>query len=161
MDSPDAESVFFLCFSWSIVVALFVERVLHAIVYFVASLGLVKSADGVKRFASITVVKEGVSGIFDIVQGAILSLTTLFSYWALFLVGVAVVFFAVVIMSDFASVLTTWVSVYNSEASSSLRSLFLTGLQWGSTLSVHSFLRGIPSGSFSKGSFLMFSFLSR
>jgi len=131
MNSPDAESVFFLCFSWSIVVALFVERVLHAIVYFIASLGLVRSADGVKRFASITVVKEGVSGIFDIVQGAVLSLTTLFSYWALFLLAVTVVFFAVVIMSDFASVLTTWVSVYNSEASSSLRSLFLTGLQWG------------------------------
>ena len=131
MDSPDAESVFFLCFSWSIVVALFVERVLHAIVYFIASLGLVKSADGVRRFASITVVKEGVSGVFEIVQGVVLSLTTLFSYWALFLLAVIVVFFAVVIMSDFASVLTTWVSVYNSEASSSLRSLFLTGLQWG------------------------------
>jgi hypothetical protein len=89
--------VFFVCV-WSAFIGFIFERLLHAIVYFLVSGVTAAGGSGVsvKRLASMEVLKEGISGVFEtvhgVVQGVGTFLVSLLSSWVFIITMLFLIF---------------------------------------------------------------------
>ena len=121
---------------WSTLFALIIERMLHAVVFCVIGsvIATNDASNALRQNASLEVLKEGISGTLDGTQGLVQSIGTLFvtlvSSYAFILGILLAVFIGASIQLEAAELLSKWISVYNSDVSSSMRSAFLLSLQY-------------------------------
>ncbi|KAJ1468512.1 hypothetical protein T484DRAFT_3629701 [Baffinella frigidus] len=134
---PHLIPLFFAIFAWTSLLGIVCERLLHASIFFFAS-SLVSAGGAsasLKRFASMEVMKESFSGIFDSMQGVALSagtfIFTVLTSW-LFIGSVCcVLFLSVSLQHESSEIITSYVRVYNGDLSRRLRTEFLLILQYG------------------------------
>lgn len=130
-------SLFYFICVWSALVGVVLERFLHAAVFFIAS-SLVTAGGGsnsLKRFASMEVIKESLSGIFDSIQGFFLAAgtfsVTVVTSWFFILTTLLIVFFVACLQHESSELIISYIRIYNSEISTVLRQTFLLTLQYG------------------------------
>lgn len=126
----------FVC-AWSAVVGIVFERLLHAVVFFMASsvVAVGGGTGSLKRFASMEVLKEGILGVFDSVQSAFLAAATFMgtvsTSWFFIVSVLLVVFFAMCLQHESSELITSYIRIYNSDVSRTVRSMFLVSMQYG------------------------------
>lgn len=130
MSSEVGQSVSGVVAVWTLVLALVVERFCHALVTLVVGIVVGSAKFSSRRLAGGLVVKEVVVAQLDVVRGLFLTLTSLVSYWIFFFTLAVLLGVLVLAAAEAPSILTYYISVYNSAESASLRQTLLLLSQW-------------------------------
>jgi len=127
------DDAFWLWFSGSLLLAFTVERILNA--FFTSVIWLVIPRAGLQRYASLSVVREGVSGIIDCVVSIFPVITSMFSRWSTLLVLFFLIIIGVGLQSQSSVILLNFHALYNNPVSVLLRDSFMESLRFAKIFS--------------------------
>ena len=127
------DDLFWVWFSVSLLLAFTIERILNASITSVFWLAIPKA--GLQRYASLSVVRESVSGVIDCIVSIFPIVTNLFSRWWALLVLFFLVIIGVGVQSQSSTILLNFQALYNDSVSVLLRDSFMESLRFGKIFS--------------------------